>query len=68
MSPMCVCSVMSDSANPWTVAHQVPLSMGFCRQEYRSGFPFPPPGDLPGLGIEPVSYYVSRLGRWVLYH
>ena len=39
----------------WTVAHQVPLSMGFSRQEYWSGLPFPPPGDLPNLGIEPTS-------------
>ena len=37
---------------PWTVAHQVPLSMGFFRQEYWSGLPFPPPGDLPDPGIE----------------
>ena len=34
-------------AIPWTVAHQAPLSMGFSGQEYWSGFPFPPPGDLP---------------------
>ena len=40
---------------PWTVARQVHLSMGFSRQEYWSGLPFPPPGDLPDLGIEPVS-------------
>ena len=40
---------------PWTVAHQVPLSMGFSRQEYWSGLPFPSPGDLPNLGIEPGS-------------
>ena len=40
---------------PWTVAHQVPLSMGFPRQEYWSGFPFPSPGDLPNPGIEPSS-------------
>ena len=46
---------MSDSAIPWTVTFQAPLSMGFCRQEYWSGVPFPPPGDLPGPGIEPVS-------------
>ena len=39
----------------WTVAHQPPLSMGFSRQEYWSGLPFPPPGDLPEPGIEPVS-------------
>jgi len=31
----------------WSVAHQVPLSMGFSRQEYWSGLPFPSPGDLP---------------------
>ena len=40
---------------PWTVAHQVPLSMGFPRQEYWSGLPFPSPGDLPDPGIEPGS-------------
>ena len=40
---------------PWTVAHQAPLSMGFSRQEYWSGLPFPPPGDLPDPGIEPMS-------------
>ena len=40
---------------PWTVAHQVPLSMGFPRQEYWSGLPFPYPGDLPDPGIEPRS-------------
>ena len=39
----------------WTVAHQVPLSVGFSRQEYCSGLPFPPPGDLPDPGTEPVS-------------
>ena len=38
---------------PWTVAHQAPLSMGFSRQEYWSGLPFPSPGDLPDPGIEP---------------
>ena len=36
---------------PWTVAHQVPLSMGFSRQEYWSGFPYGSPGDLLNLGI-----------------
>ena len=39
---------------PWTVVHQAPLSMGFHRQEYWSGLPFPSPGDLPGPGIEPI--------------
>ena len=42
-------------ANPWTVAQQAPLSMGFSRQEYWSGLPFPSPGDLPDPGIEPGS-------------
>ena len=49
------CSVVSDSATTWTVAHQVPLSMEFSRQEYWSGLPFPFPGDLPNPGIEPWS-------------
>ena len=40
---------------PWTVAHQAPPSMGFSRQEYWSGLPFPSPGDLPNPGIEPRS-------------
>ena len=40
---------------PWTVAHQAPLSMGFSRQEYWSGLPCPPPGDLPDPGIKPAS-------------
>ena len=39
-------------ATQWTVAHQVPLSMGFSRQEYWSGLQFPSPGDLPNPGIE----------------
>ena len=41
--------------NPWAVAYQVPPSMGFSRQEYWSGLPFPSPGDLPNPGIEPGS-------------
>ena len=40
---------------PWTIAHQAPLSMGFLRQEYRSGLPFPSPGDLPDSEIKPAS-------------
>ena len=40
---------------PWTAAYHAPLSMGFSRQEYRSGLPFPSPGDLPNPGIEPGS-------------
>ena len=56
----------------WTVAHQVPPSMGSFRQEYWNGFPFPSPGDLPNPDIEPEfpaspalqvdSYLLSPLG------
>ena len=42
-------------ATPWTVSHQAPQSMGFFRQEYWSGLPFPIPGILPDPGIEPMS-------------
>ena len=42
-------------AIPWTVVYQASLSMGFSRQEYWSGLPFPSPGDLPHPGIEPRS-------------
>ena len=42
-------------ATLWTVAHKAPLSVGFSRQEYWSGQPFPSPGDLPHPGIEPRS-------------
>ena len=42
-------------ATPWTMARQTPLSMGFSRQEYWSGLPFPPTGDLPNPEIGPAS-------------
>ena len=42
-------------ATPWPVAYQASRSMGFSRQEYWSGLPFPSPGDLPDPGIEPRS-------------
>ena len=45
-------SVVSDSATPWAVARQAPLSMGFSRQEYWVGLPFSSPGDLPNPGIK----------------
>ena len=48
-------SAVSDSLTPGTVAHQAPLSMGFSWQEYWSGLPCPPPGDLPNPGIKSVS-------------
>ena len=55
-------------ATLWTVTCQALLSKGFSRQEYWSGLPCPPPGDLPDPGIEPTSLYTSFIGRWVLYH
>ena len=53
---VCVCvSLVQLFVTLWTVAHQAPLSMGFSRQEYWSGLPFPSPGDLPDPEIEPES-------------
>ena len=46
-------------STPWTVAHQAPLSMGFPRQEYWSGLPFPSPGDLPDPGIKLVFHVLA---------
>ena len=80
---MCVFSVVSDSAIPWTIACQAPLSMEFSRQEYWSGLPFPTPGDLPDPGIKPRSlalqadslplepsgkYIYSKFFPIILYH
>ena len=57
---VCACmqscfSLVQHFENPWTVAFQTPLSMGFSRQEYWSGLPCPPLGDLPNPGIKIVS-------------
>ena len=56
---LCACVLVAQSCltlcNPWTVAHQASLSVGFSRQEYWSGLPCPPPGDLPNPGIKPRS-------------
>ena len=48
-------------ATPWTVAYQASLSMGFSRQEYWTGLPFPSPGDLPDPGIEPESPALQQM-------
>ena len=51
-----ICSIVSDSfVTPWTVVHQVPMSMEFSRQEYRRWLPLLSPVDLPNPGIEPAS-------------
>ena len=50
-------------ATPWTVVYQAPPSMGFSRQEYWSGLPFPSPGDLPDPGIEPWCSLVAQMAK-----
>ena len=64
------CSIESDSLRSYGlyVACQAPLSLGFSRQEYWSGLPFPPQGDLPHPGIEPTISGVSCIDRWILYY
>ena len=65
-----MCAVLSRSVaslqpHGLYIAHQAPLSLGFSRQEYWSGLPCPPPGDLPDLGMEPVSLMSAALaGRF----
>ena len=60
---LCVCaqslSRVQLFGTPWAAARQAPLSMGFSRQEYWSGLPCPPPGDLPNPGIEPRSSRIA---------
>ena len=60
---MCVCSDTQSclTAIPWTVVHQIPLSMEFSRQKYWSRLPFPTPGDLPDPEIEPTSFASAEL-------
>ena len=55
-------------ATLWTVAHQAPPSVGFSRQEYESGLPCPPPGDLPDPEIECASLMSLGVRRQVLCH
>ena len=55
MSHACVFQRFCLFVSPWTVTRQAPLTMGLSRQDYWSGLPFPPPGDLPDSGIEPAS-------------
>ena len=58
-----ITSVVFNSATLWTAACQVPLSLGFSRQEYWSGLPCWPPGDLPDPGIKPRSLVLQAAGR-----
>ena len=59
---VCVLSHVWLFVTPWMVAHQVPLSMEFSLQEHWSGLPFPMPGDLPELGIKPMSLVPPAFG------
>ena len=52
---VCMLSHVQLFATLWTIARQSPLSMEFSKQEYWSGLPFPIPGDLPDLGVKPMS-------------
>ena len=52
---VCVLSRVRLFSTPWTMMHQASLSMGFPKQEYWSGFSFPPPGDIPDPGTKPTS-------------
>ena len=63
-----MCSATSDSATPWTVAHQAPPSMEFFRQEYWSALSFPTPGDLPNPGVKPTSLMSPALVGRFFYH
>ena len=71
-SVLCVCVCVSCFSHvwlfvtPWTIPCQTPRSMGFSRQEYWSGLPCPPPGDLPDSGTE-LAYLISfALLAWFL--
>ena len=69
LSSACMCAqllVMSDSATLRAVALHTSLSMGFSRQEYWSGLPWPSPGDLPHPGIERASAMAPDCW-WILY-
>ena len=61
--PACMLSRVRLRAIAWTVDRQAPLSMGSSRQEYWSGLPFPPPGDLANPGIQPAFLESSCIGR-----
>ena len=68
---LCMCAQLLNCVllfvTPRTVAFQT-LSVGFSRQEYWGGLPFPLPGDLPNPGIERASLYIFCIDRRVLYH
>ena len=58
---MCVFIRVQLFATPWTIACLAPLFMGLSQQEYWSGLPLPPPGDLPDAGIETPPHVAPKL-------
>ena len=60
-SGVCVPSHVRLFVTPWTIACQAPLPMEFSSQKYWSGLSFPPPGDVPDSGIEPMSLSLPAL-------
>ena len=60
--------VLSNFVTPWTVAHQALPSMGFPRQKYWTGLPFPSPGDLPDPGIELTSTVSPAMAGGLFYY
>ena len=64
----CMLCCVQLSATLWTIAHQIPLSMGFSQQEYESGLPFPPPRDFLDPGIKSMSPVSPAFCTWILYH
>ena len=65
---VCLLSHVQLFATPWSVAHQAALSMGFSSLEYWNGLPFPSPGNLPDPGNQIHVFFISCIGRWILYH
>ena len=69
---VCVCVFVLSCdrlfANPWTVAHQVPLSMGFSRQEYWNGLPFPSPGQVMTSSVQSFSRVRLLATPWIAAH
>ena len=61
----CVLSRVRLFTTPWTIARQATLSMGFSKQEYWTGLPFPSPGNIPDPGIEPEQVGSLPLEPWI---
>ena len=65
---MCSVAQLCLFVTPRNAAHQAPLSIGFSRQEYSSGLPFPSPVDVPDPRNQILISCISCMGRWILYY